>query len=56
MKTKVELLKVCCGLLAGGLITGSAYADAYAVATDNVKNSFFSGTTGVTFGVALSNS
>jgi hypothetical protein len=56
MKTKVELLKVCCGLLAGGLVTGSAYADAYAVATDNVKNGFFSGTMGVTFGVALSNS
>ena len=58
MKTKVELLKVCCGLLAGGLVTGSAYAYAYAyaVATDNVKYGFFSGTTGVTFGGALSNS
>src|SRR5262249_51250469 len=44
-------------LLAGGFVAaGTAHADAYAVATDNVKNGFFSGTTGVTFGAPLSNS
>jgi hypothetical protein len=57
MKAKVELLKVCAGLLAGGLFTaGSAYADAYAVSTDNIKNGFISATAGVTFGAVLSNS
>jgi hypothetical protein len=57
MKAKVELLKVCAGLLAGGLFTaGSAYADAYAVSADNVKNGFISATGSVTFGSVLSNS
>jgi hypothetical protein len=57
MKAKVELLKVCAGLLAGGLFSaGSAYADAYAVSTDNIKNGFISATAGVTFGSVLSNS
>jgi hypothetical protein len=57
MKAKVELLKVCAGLLAGGLFSaGSAYADAYAVSTDNVKNGQIAGTAGVTFSEVLSNS
>ncbi|MBS0448830.1 MAG: PEP-CTERM sorting domain-containing protein [Proteobacteria bacterium] len=57
MKAKVELLKVCAGLLAGGLFTaGSAYADAYAVAVDNVKNGFISATAGVTFQNVVSGS
>jgi hypothetical protein len=35
---------------------GTAYADAYAVATDNIQNGFVSATAGVTFGTVLSNS
>jgi hypothetical protein len=50
-------LHVCAGLLAGGLFTaGCAYADAYAVATDNIQNGFISATAGVSFGSFLSNS
>jgi hypothetical protein len=44
-------------VVAGALFTaGSAYATAYAVATDNVQNGFVSATAGVTFGGPVSNS
>ena len=57
MKMRLEILMITAALLAGiGLTAGSAYANSYAVATDNIQNGFVSATAGVTFGPVVSNS
>jgi hypothetical protein len=57
MKMRLESLTITAALLAGiGLTAGSAYANSYAVATDNIQNGFVSATAGVTFGPVVSNS